>query len=1133
MSNSTGTIEAFAVRVSQMLQPLVYELTPDRAGDFLHEIGINITASQVQEISSSLGVIIKAMDDLLVIANSLMTAVEAGEIDEIIVKGKAAIKAIKDVMDAVKSLKSSGNGVFNDIPSADELLKRVLYRLIVQYLEQVPGLVSMLQFLGVLVITRENEGSGDPNVIPYNKYNFDFGKIGGWLGNSSGQMHDMYGWGAAEINTTLLFGRIEGILVELGMPVIFDSSAAEAKMELFIAEATINKTVQPHGLQFDMHLPIAQTVQEIKEGDWTSRVKVAADFPFGASLLLQPGGRVQITPPEQGISIQGDIEYTITGKKTNGNPFVLLGIPGGTRVQLNEVTVLVKSQLKWNAIENKSSGKISFEASLKQCKIIVKADGADSFLQSILPPLNLEVDFDLKIGWSSDEGFYIEGSSALEINLPVNKQIGPIGINGLTVAFKPKAGTFPLTIGANLKGTLGPVVLAVQDVGASATLSFPPGGNMGFAQMDIGFKPPKGVGISIDASMVKGGGFLQFDAEKGEYVGALELSINNTIQVAAIGIINTKMPDGSKGFSLLIIVSATFSPGLALGMGFFLGGLGGMLGIHRTINVPALLEGARNNSISNVLFPQNIVASMPTLLPQIKVLFPIQKDQFFIGLMARITWGVPALVKIDFGVALEFPNPVRLAILGVLKIALPTEDKAILKLQVNFAGVIDFDNKYLAFDAVLYDSRILTFGLEGQIALRLSWGQKKAFLMSAGGFHPSFRPSADLRVPTLKRITLTILSGNPRLVLTAYFAITSNTVQFGAKIDFRFKVSKFSVVGFLLFDVLFQFSPFHFEARIAAGLAVKWGDTTILSISLDLTLSGPTPWNARGAASFSILFISVKVRMNVTWGEARHLVEENVPVLPKLIEALSLPANWTVEEPVHRPALITLGKMKVADNEVVLQPSGSLRVSQTILPLNLEITRFGNAVPNDIKHINVKWFRLAGNDVTIQAVKEAFAPSAFRKMSDADKLRSDSFTQEQGGVRVQDTENSLHVNYARNRPTVYDIRVSDFDTTPSEQIFNVDQQSFRKMTKGGAIGQSPLSALYQQGKLKENAVRVTEEDFIIINNATMEPFPVNGFERGSRAEAEDVLAVTLKQQPVLRGSISVVPAYHLSEYQLN
>ena len=40
----------------------------------------------------------------------------------------------------------------------------------------------------------------------------------------------------------------------------------------------------------------------------------------------------------------------------------------------------------------------------------------------------------------------------------------------------------------------------------------------------FGFKPPNGVGLSIDAGVVKGGGYLFLDADTGEYAGALELT---------------------------------------------------------------------------------------------------------------------------------------------------------------------------------------------------------------------------------------------------------------------------------------------------------------------------------------------------------------------------------------------------------------------------------------------------------------------------------------------------------------------------------------------------------------------------------------------------------------------------------
>jgi hypothetical protein len=48
---------------------------------------------------------------------------------------------------------------------------------------------------------------------------------------------------------------------------------------------------------------------------------------------------------------------------------------------------------------------------------------------------------------------------------------------------------------------------------------------------------------------------------------------------------------------------------------------------------------------------------------------------------------------------------------------------------------------------------------------------------------------------------------NPRIRCEAYFALTSNTTQFGAKVEIFAKVSKFSVQGHTLFDVLVQHDP--------------------------------------------------------------------------------------------------------------------------------------------------------------------------------------------------------------------------------------------------------------------------------------------------------------------------------------
>ena len=94
-------------------------------------------------------------------------------------------------------------------------------------------------------------------------------------------------------------------------------------------------------------------------------------------------------------------------------------------------------------------------------------------------------------------------------------------------------------------------------------------------------------------------------------------------------------------------------------------------------------------------------------------------------------------------------------------------------------GIIDFDRGEISIDASIYDSVIAAFAITGDMALRLRWKDNPAFVVAVGGFHPGFTPPADF--PSLNRLAISLATGdNPRLRLEAYFALTSNTVQFGA-----------------------------------------------------------------------------------------------------------------------------------------------------------------------------------------------------------------------------------------------------------------------------------------------------------------------------------------------------------------
>jgi hypothetical protein len=584
----------------------------------------------------------------------------------------------------------------------------------------------------------------------------------------------------------------------------------------------------------------------------------------------------------------------------------------------------------------------------------------------------------------------------------------------------------------------------------------------------------------------------------------------------------------------------SFSPGIALGMGFFLTGLGGMIGIHRTVNTDALVEGVKNNAIDHILFPENIIENIDVIIGDIKEIFPPLLDQFIVGLMAKISFGSPEIITVEFGLMVEFPNPVRVVILGVIKMILPDPENTILQLQINFVGILDFEAQYISFDASIYNSRILTITLEGDMAFRLFWGAEKAFLLSVGGFHPSFQPSESLKVGNMKRITASLLSGNPSLTLSCYFALTSNTVQFGSSIDFYYEKSGFKVIGYFGFDALFQFSPFWFTAAIGASVAVKKGSNTILSISLAFALEGPTPWIVEGTAEFKVL-VKVKVKINKTWGQQGQVDLPKIAVLPKLLEAFELINSWTSEIPEDQFLLVSLAETELEEEAILLHSAGKLTIKQDVLPLGMLISKFGNDVPSDIEEAWIDRLLLEGVTAETDEVRSAFAPAAFQNYKNKEKLSAPSYTEETSGVELKEAY-GREMNYALNRPVDYEVRVSDFDTG-SREVYDLSKTKKKNgirqdsnaaltslLAKNGIARGSVLSKekRAKQKKLSGRGVNIQRDNYRIVHTEDLSLYADIDFAGGSKAQADSELERLLKVSPDLRDKIQVVPEYELA-----
>ena len=78
--------------------------------------------------------------------------------------------------------------------------------------------------------------------------------------------------------------------------------------------------------------------------------------------------------------------------------------------------------------------------------------------------------------------------------------------------------------------------------------------------------------------------------------------------------------------------------------------------------------------------------------------------------------------------------------------------------------------------------------------------------------------------------------------------MTSNTVQFGAKVELKAGASIFNVYGFLFARRADPVRPVPVIVEIAGMLAVRTGSSVLFAVRLQLMLSGPSPWHAKGKA---------------------------------------------------------------------------------------------------------------------------------------------------------------------------------------------------------------------------------------------------------------------------------------------
>ncbi|HVG19262.1 MAG TPA: DUF6603 domain-containing protein, partial [Blastocatellia bacterium] len=427
------------------------------------------------------------------------------------------------------------------------------------------------------------------------------------------------------------------------------------------------------------------------------------------------------------------------------------------------------------------------EMGLRDTKLVFKVNSP------IFPSGEWSALFNFGFGVSKERGFHLGSGSELTVDLPVSVAVGN-GVTGLQIQFvtvglkalpAPKSGVALETSVSASFNLFGAFVATVQRIGVITDINFPEEDGKG-TDLQLHFKPPMGIGLQLDLGFMAGGGFIFLDPDNGSYAGILNVEFKsfNFGSITVVGLLNEKLPDGTAMVSFMLLISIRFSVPVQISNGFTVDGFGLILGVNRTCDTERLLAGVRDQTIDNILFPENPIANAVRIVNDVRAVFPPARERRILGGMIALGWGgVYSIVTLEIGLLLEFNEdwcPARVVVMGVLKAYLPHEKLGIIAIHAAVVGVFDSDGVRIA--GSLYESRVAFMNMSGDMLILVRGGTDAAFILTVGGFHPAFKPPSD--IPTLRRLSLSVSVADVyRLTYEYYFAITSNTVQFGAKVE--------------------------------------------------------------------------------------------------------------------------------------------------------------------------------------------------------------------------------------------------------------------------------------------------------------------------------------------------------------
>jgi hypothetical protein len=660
---------------------------------------------------------------------------------------------------------------------------------------------------------------------------------------------------------------------------------------------------------------------------------------------------------------------------------------------------------------------------------------------------------DVVIGVDTTHGITVGGGNA-RIVLPAHPKVGPLDLREIVLEVLPNPpGTIAVT--STINASVGGIIAAVVDGAGLRVRIDPDGAGNGSNPLSVSVNPPSGIGLTIDSGLVRGGGFLE--ARNGGYGGALELRLG-PVDVKAVGLLTLE-----PRFALIVVMSVGFLPPIDLTFGFTLNAVGGVIGVEHRLDTDALRESLPTGALDHILFPPDPVAAAPAILGTLEHVFPVDNGSIVIGPMIEIGWGRPvSFLTAQVGVLLSLPDP-AIVIIGRVRIALPAPELPIVDLRAVVYGEITPD--HLLILVSLNGSRIATFSVFGDMGFLVRWSGSPELALTAGGFHPRYTPPRELT--GLQRLGMDL---SPPVLLSmrseSYFAVTTNSVQLGARIEMSAGLDVADISGHFAFDAIVLLTPrFAFELDVGVALAARVEGVTLLGVQMQLHVDGPAPWRAQGTAEVEIFLTSIPIDVGpISWGDADN--PPPTPTDPRQLVHDALhrnPGAWQALTPPDSDRVVRLKSAPPSETDVTVHPMGLFDVRQHAIPLETVIVHVGaHPVPEGQRRVNlgVPFVNTLAAGA-LSEVTDLFSSGVYLDLTEDQKLSRPAFEPMPAGARIQPPGEKVNFSAALETLLRYETFVCDDDDLRGVRSVRPDTliaSAAAVALAAGAAGRSSLRA---------------------------------------------------------------------------